>query len=403
METLIESPLPFMPVDTQEFAENAQRFLEEARAVHPWLARFSQGYVVFGYNALVDLLMDDEHLKPGIGPVIEFYGVGGTMWARFMEELLTSTTGATHDRLRKSISQGLSPRRVKQMRPLMKKVINDLLDEWGPRGRFDFAEFASFFPVTVMCGLLDISSEPVGRLRNAIEDHLASFDMDLARKPRFLAAWDQLWEFADTVVAAREESGDSDPESLLDTLIQAKKSGEMDEIELRFMLLTLFIAGYDTSKNQLAMVMSLLLDNPEMYERCASDWDYCGKVVLESLRHSSIATPFREVSSPFTYEGASFAMGDLLVFAPPLAGRDPEIFMDPLQFDPERVNVNRHPAFGRGMHICVGQFIAKQLLQEAIHYIAQRLRNPRLDGSIEWRSFLGAGGVKRLPLVFDQA
>ena len=397
------SDLPIIPVDKLEFSKNVDRYLEDARQVHPWLARFSQGYVVHGYQAVADLLVDDKNLVPGIGPIIDFYGLRGTMWARFMEELLTSTTGQVHGRLRKSVAYAFTPRHANQVRPLMRKVVTELLDEWAEMGEFDFAYFASFFPVTVMCGLLGVSAEPVPRLRVAIEGHLKSLSMAPATKPVFLSAWDTLWEFADTLVIEREASGAHDETSLLDAMIKAKASGQMDETELRFMLLTVLIAGYDTSKNQLSLIMMMLLERPDMYERCARDMDFCGKIVQETLRHTSIATPFRQVAQPFAYDGMQFSTGELLVLAPPLAGRDPSVFPDPLKFDPERENADRHLAFGRGPHICIGQFIARNQLQEGIHLIAQRLRHPRLNGEIEWRHFLGAWGLEHLPIAFDPA
>jgi cytochrome P450 len=401
MNATQEVDLPLLPVDTLEFSADAFRFLDAARQQHPWLARFSQGYVVHGYQAVADLLVEDEHLVPGPGPIIDFYGVRGAMWARFMDELLTSTTGATHDRLRASVAHAFTPRRANQVRPLMRTVISELLDEWAPKGEFDFAHFASFFPVTVMCGLLGVSAEPVSRLRSAIEDHISSLSMDLATKPRFLVAWDELWDFADSLVKDREAAGEHDPEFLLDALIEAKRSGQMDETELRFMLLTVLIAGYDTSKNLLTIIMMILLDHPEMYARCAFDIDFCGKVVQEALRHTGIATPYREVASPFSYGGFQFAKGDLLILGSPLAGRDPSVFADPAAFDPERSNANRHLGLGRGSHICLGQFIAKTQLQEGIHLIAQRLKSPRLIGRIDWRPFIGAWGLRQLPIAFD--
>jgi cytochrome P450 len=401
MNIMQSADLPELPIDTMEFSANAFEFLAKARRHHPWLARFSQGYVVYGYQAVADLLVEDEHLVPGPGPIIDFYGVRGTMWARFMDELLTSTTGAKHDRLRKSVSHAFTPRRANQVRPLMRQVITDLLDEWTPKGEFDFAYFASFFPVTVMCGLLGVSAEAVSRIRSAIEDHISSLSMDLATKPKFLAAWETLWEFADTLVKDREAQEEYDPDSLLDALIEAKKSGQMDETELRFMLLTVLIAGYDTSKNLLTVIMMILLDHPDMYERCAHDADFCGKVVQEALRHTSIATPYREVAEAFAYGGFQFEKGDLLILGCPLAGRDAAVFPDPQTFDPERLNANRHLGLGRGSHICLGQFIAKAQLQEGIHLIAQRLKNPRQVGETEWRPFIGAWGLKNLPLAFD--
>ena len=82
--------LPLLPIDTPEFSADPQPYYEKARAQHPWLARFSQGYVVHGYDAHVELLADDTNLIPGLGPIVDFYGMRGTLWGRFMEEMVLS-------------------------------------------------------------------------------------------------------------------------------------------------------------------------------------------------------------------------------------------------------------------------------------------------------------------------
>lgn len=403
MEQTIDRNIPVMPVETPQFSANPQPFLEAARREHPWLARFSQGYVVHGYQACADLLADDKNMTCGFGPILDFYDVRGTSWARFMEEMLISVYSPAHARLRGSVAHAFTPRRANLEREMMQRTITALLDEWAPRGRFDFAEFASYFPVTVMCGLLGVSAEPIPRIRDALENQLKSLTLDLAAKPLFMAGWDVLWEFADTLVSEREASGMVEEGSLLDDIIAAKNRGEMDETEARFMLLTVVVAGYDTSKNQLSMTMKLLLELPDMYRCCGEDLQYCRKVTEESLRHSAIATPYREAANDFTYDRQQFRKGEMIVLAPPLANRDPKVFGQPGAFDPERDNNARNIAFGRGPHLCIGQFIARNQLQEGLHLIARRLRNPRLDGEIEWRPFLGAWGVKSLPISFDPA
>ena len=60
------------------------------------------------------------------------------------------------------------------------------------------------------------------------------------------------------------------------------------------------------------------------------------------------------------------------------ASRDPSVFPDPLAFRPERDHPDRHIAFGRGAHMCIGQHLARIQLEECLHVIAGRLRNPRL-------------------------
>lgn len=393
--------LPLLPIDTPEFSADPQPFLEQARAHHPWLARFSQGYVVHGYDAHVDLLADDANLRPGLGPIIDFYGMRGTLWGRFMEEMLLSASGEPHTRLRASVAHAFTPRRANEVRPMMCRVIGDLLDEWAPRGAFDFAEFAAFFPITVMFGLLGVPADRVERIRHAIEAHIATLAIDPSTKPAMLVAWEELWEFADTLIREREASGETDSQSLLDALIAAKRAGTLDEVELRFMLLTVIIAGYDTSKNQLTWTMKLLVDRPDMYRRCAEDKDYCGRVVSESLRLCGIASPYREAARDFSYKGVDFRTGDIVIFGTSLAGRDAAVFPDPLTFDPDRPNAARHVALGRGPHICLGQYIARNQLQEGIHLICQRLRNPRIAGAMEWRPFIGAWGLKAMPIAFE--
>ena len=397
----IAAAIPKMPVETPEFAADPQPFLEAARHQHPWLARFSQGYIVYGYQACADLLTDNENMTCGFGPLLDFYKVRGTTWARFMQETLISVYSPAHARLRGSVAHAFTPRRANQQREMMQRTISMLLDKWAPRGRFDFAEFASYFPVTVICGLLGVSAEPIPRLRDALEHQLKSLTLDPAVKPQFMAGWDVLWEFADTLVSEREASGEGNVDALLDDIIAARNRGEMDATEARIMVLTILIAGYDTSKNQLGMAMKLLLDQPDLYRRCGEDLQFCRKVTEESLRHSAIATPYREVVNDFAYDNHQFRHGDMIVLAPPLANRDPKVFGAPDEFNPERENNGRNIAFGRGPHLCIGQFIARNQLQEGLHLIAQRLRNPRLDGEIEWRPFLGAWGVRSLPIAFD--
>jgi cytochrome P450 len=73
-----------------------------------------------------------------------------------------------------------------------------------------------------------------------------------------------------------------------------------------------------------------------------------------------------------------------------------------MAFDPEREQEARHLAFGRGTHICLGQYLATAQMEEGLHLIAQRIANPRLDGEVTWRPFRGgAWGIRSLPIRFE--
>jgi cytochrome P450 len=283
----------------------------------------------------------------------------------------------------------------------MRQVISDLLDEWTPKGEFDFAQFAACFPVAVMCALLGVPADSVKSLHGALENQMASITLNRDLKPVFLAGFETLYDFADKLIVEREKSPPGEDGSLLDRLIAAKTAGGLDEAELRYMLLTLLVGGFDTSKNMLTMTMHEMLKHPDAWARCAVDRDFCGKVVDEMLRYASIATVWRDVVEQFDYDGVRFPKGALIAVALPLTGRDPAVFADPARFDPERSHAHRHLAFGRGAHICIGMFIARSQLEEGLHLIAQRIANPRLAGEVAWRPVLGASGPQRLPIAFD--
>ena len=401
MPLLTELTLPSLPVDSADFHKDPFHFTDQARQQHPWLAKFSQGYIVHGYQAAKDLAMMDQVLQMSFSGLVDFYDVHGTPWAQFMEDMLLTSAGGRHKRLRDSVAEAFTPRRANETRGLMQRVIRDLLDEWAPKGQFDFADFAAHFPIAVMCGLLGMSEDPIPVIRKALDVHMASLAFDPALNPAFLAAYDEIWNFANSLVIKREKRGLTGDGSELDAMIAAKNTGQIDETELRFMLMTLLVAGYDTSRNMLGVTMLTLLDHPEMLARCAEDRAFCTKVIEEMLRYCSIATLFREVVEEFDYDGIRFPKGVTLAFAFPLTGRDPAAFPDPATFDPERVHGNRHAAFGRGSHMCLGQFLARALLEEGLHQIAQRLANPRLTGKPRWKPFLGAWGLESLPIAFD--
>jgi cytochrome P450 len=402
MQLASDLDLPDLPIEGTEFSADPMRFLEPARKKHPWLARFSKGYVVHGLEACRELLYRDDKMGPHFSGLVEYYGAEETDWARFMRDQVATISGPRHDRLRASVAQAFTPRHANSTRPLMRQVIGALLDEWVPKGAFDFADFASYFPITVMCGLLGVPSGPVRAIREALDLQMACMTMDRSIFPSILQAYRLLRDFAADLISERERIGAQGDDLLLDALIESKRAGKIDGDELRDLLITLLLAGFDTSKNELTLTMHALLEQPQMLERCAQDSAFCSKVIQESLRRTSVVSPSRTLFDGVDYAGVHFPKGTYICFATALAGRDPKAFDAPMEFKPEREQVPRHLAFGRGTHICLGQYLAVAQMEEGLHLIAQRIKRPRLAGEVSWRPFrAGAWGLRTLPIQFD--
>ena len=390
-----------LPIGEQIFANDPNPHMIAARAQHPWLATSDFGVVITEYDACNEILRLDDDLKAPSAQVVQIMGGEGTNWARFQVECLIARDGDDHARIRSAVSAAFTPRAVLSYRERMRAVVSDLLDEWAPKGAFDFESFASRFPVAVMFGLVGVPLSRIPSVKNLLEIVGQSFSLDRSLFPQITTAFDELWDFVDKLVEARKQNDPPTDPDLLDALIAAEREGKISAVEARDLLLFLFVAGYDTSKNQLTHIMNFMLDRPDEWKRCAVDRAYCDKVVEEALRHSGVATSYRNVASPFEFRGVSFPAGTMLIFPMGVVCRYSGPFENGLTFDPQRGNAGRHTAFSRGMHMCLGQFLARLQIAEGLHLISQRLANPRRDGEMAWRLFPGVWGLKHLPIAFD--
>jgi cytochrome P450 len=401
---LTELHLPYLPMEDPAFSRNPYPYLEQARTMHPWLARGAFGYVVHQYKAIQDLLRQDGPMQSAYDGIVEVMGARNTPWGDWTERHLLAAQQERHLRMRNVLAPKFTPRQANENRGLMQQVISELLDEWVPRGAFDFEEFASYFPITVMCTVIGASPEAIPSLRASLEALGLSASMQRDHVPALQRAFLHIDHFSQDLVATRRAGTRLRPErDMLDDLLEAVHSGGLTERELYDLLIFLFVAGFDTSKNMLTIIMSLLIDHPDKYARCAKDLAYCRLVVEEALRYCSPATIPRMVTQDITYLGVTIPQGTNLFFPVSIAGRDPASMADPDLFEPEREKKAYHLAFGMGMHICLGQFIARAQIQEGLHLIAQRIKAPRRTGPSAWRPFYGVWGMRGLPISFTAA
>ena len=404
MPQISELTLPELPIEHPQFGEDPFSKFSAARTQHPWLAKCAYGYVVTGYTAIRDLLLMDDKMRGPYEMVFDLMNARGSRWARFQEESVLALWGEPHKRIRDVLAPMFTPRAANLRRGLMREVIARLLDEWAPKGAFDFEEFASYFPITVMCSLIGASADGIPEMRSSLETLGLSMNLIPNFLPKLEQAVESMETYLDRLIAERRAGKRLKEEpDLLDALIGARDSGGLSDAEMNSFLIFLFVAGYDTSKNVLTMMMDQLIPRPEIYNRCAVDQEYCHKVVEESLRYRNPGNSARLVHEEFVYRDIVFPKNTMLFLPNSISGRDPAAVSDPDTFNPERQQENRHLAFGRGMHMCLGQYIARAQIEEGLHLIAQRMKNPKLVGKSGARPFPGTWGLKGLPIQFNPA
>lgn len=391
-----------LPIENPAFAVDPDPYLDEARRQHPWLARFSHGFVIHGYKAMRDLLPQDDRLHIAVDAVVEIMGAAQSPWGSFMRDMMICMRGADHQRVRGAIEPYFKPRNVVTQLDRIREVVGRLLDEWAPKKEFDFAQFASQFPITVMFSLIGGDPAQLPRIQHALETQGLSFSMDPSLLPELEEGYHLMMRFTDELIAERRAGGGG-RNDLLQALIAAEDRGELSPKEVRELLFFLFGAGYDTSKNQLTLAVWMLLDRPELWERCAQDRQFCVLAVEEAFRLASPSNVPRLVLEDTVHDGVLFPAGTHLIFLNNLAARDPNVVEDPLAYDPDRDQSARHLAFGRGAHQCLGMHLARLQIEEGLHLITQRIGHPQLAGPVTWRRFPGVWGIESLPIRFTPA
>jgi cytochrome P450 len=401
MPSINDIDLLQLPIASTEFGNNPVPFLESARLKHDWLAASDLGYIVTGYRAIDEILRLDSKLKMPGEEIVQIMRAEGTGWGRFAVDQMLVSSGERHSRLRGSVKSAFGPGNVNTLRPIMRETMSTILDRWALTGSFDFAKFAADFPVRVMFALLGVSTGRLPEIAACLEIHGESFNLEVEKMPIIEEGYQTLWRFVDEVI--KERGSNAGKGDLLDEMISANTAGTLSDVEIRQLLILLFAAGYDTTKNLMILLMHSLLQHPELYRRCAEDSDFVKKVVKEQLRFATPSNTMRSVTETFEYRGVVIPKGTMLIFPLSLSGRDPAIFGEPNRFNPERAEKNLSEAFGRGMHLCLGMFLAIANVEEGFKLIPQRITNPRLVGEVQWKLFPGVWGITRLPIAFDHA
>jgi cytochrome P450 len=198
-----------------------------------------------------------------------------------------------------------------------------------------------------------------------------------------------------------EERRDQPGDDLISNLLHSEVDGHPvpEEFVLGTAALTL-IAGVDTTWSAIGSSLWHLATHPADRRRIVSEPDLLPTAVEELLRAYSPVTMARVVSEDVEFAGCPMHAGDKVLLNFPAANRDPEAFPDADQVIIDR-EINRHVAFGVGIHRCAGSNLARMELRVALEEWLSRIPEFGIEEGAEvtW-----AGGQVRgprtMPMVF---
>ena len=316
---------------------------------------------------------------------------------------MLDTDPPDHERLRSLVSKAFTPRLIERMRPRVQAIADSLLDAVQDRGEMDLIDDYAFpLPITVIAELLGIPAEDRNRFREwsnaAVSGNSTQEYLEEILIPHMTA-------FNDYLLALSEEKRKNPKDDLVSALVRAEEAGDkLSEDELLGMVFLLLVAGHETTVNLIGNGVLALLQHPDQLQKLKDDPSLIKPAVEELLRYDG---PVETSTERFAREdidlgGTVIPRGEMVLVVLGAADRDPERFADPDELDITRAD-NRHLAFGKGIHHCLGAPLARMEGQIAISTLLDRMPNLRLKDSpdsLSWRPGMVIRGLKGLPVEF---
>jgi cytochrome P450 len=386
--TLPTERRPGCPFDPPAELIDARRHGPISRYTHPG---GKPGWLITGYDLVRSVLADPRFsARKELLNVVDF-------------ELPPAPPGEfllmdepQHGRYRKPLVGKFTVRRMRLLTERIEQITTECLDAMekaGPSADLVTA-FAKPIPTIVICEILGVPYED----RDSFQEQIDTFMNGETSDEDLLAAYTATQNYLAQLVAAKRANPTDD-------VLSELTDSDLTDEELQGIALILLAAGFDTTANMLSLGTFALLRNPEQLAALRADPSLIDQAVEELLRYLSVAKSFmRTALEDVEVGGQTIEAGTTVVLSYNTANRDPERFTDPHALDLRR-DQGGHLAFGHGIHLCLGQQLARIEMRVAFSALLQRFPTLRLAVPAEEVALrpetADIYGVKNLPVTWD--
>lgn len=308
-----------------------------------------------------------------------------------------------HTRIRRHLATAVNPRIINEMAGAIEEVTQELLGTMPVGEAFDFFnDFAMVLPGYIVLELLGVPRDRLADVQSWSEDMMVfigsarGVEDKYARARRGAYAMAEL--FQELVEARRAEPRNDVISQLLASDI---KGDRLTDEEIVASMMMLGNGAQGTTAHLLANTLLALDAHPDVDADLRRSPDATATAVEEFLRFDGpVLSAGRIMTADAELGGKTLREGDRIFAMLTSANRDPVVFERPDELDIRR-KPNRHLAFSKGPHFCLGAPLARLQAQIATRAILDRFGTIEIVepvAEIPWMNSLTSRGPARLPV-----
>lgn len=394
--------LPY--IDSSKFQRAADPYpvIREAMETS-WIYRSDRGVEILSYEPS-RVMLKDRRLSQDHNLLAKDANITHPAVWRFRVEFMINTVGSLHARLRSSVARYFAPPHVEELRHAIRSIIETLLNEQAGHetSRLDlFAAVCDRTPALTYAYMVRAPEADAPFIARMSRDILKIFRRDPALAPTVEAAYLELFDY----IEARFEEARTNPgDDLLSNLVRSEADGSLSHQEAADLATLLLEASTDNTANEMALVLSVLMEHPDVWTELVADPSLVPAAVEEAIRiRPRVVNNDRVALEDLTWENLEVPKGTRFNLSVHGANRDPEIYSDPDKFDIHRSDPPRHLMFGGGMTVCLGQNLARVEIEEFIYALLSRYPNLECHNTRDWAYVGNVTEVHSFPVTLRKS
>jgi 4-methoxybenzoate monooxygenase (O-demethylating) len=310
--------------------------------------------------------------------------------------LILEADPPAHTRTRAVLNRVLSPAVMKGIRDRFKAAAETKVDALLAKGSFDAIEdLAEAYPLSVFPDAVGL--KPEGR------EHLLPY-ADVAFNA--FGPPNQLRQAAiersaphQAYIAEQCQRANLAPEGFGGCIHARVDAGEITATEAPLLVRSLLSAGLDTTVNGIGAAIYCLARFPGQWARLRDDPGLARNAFEEAIRFESpVQTFFRTTTREVEIGGWRIGVGEKILMLLAAANRDPRRWDNPDAYDITR-RTSGHVGFGAGIHMCVGQLVARLEGEVLLAALARKVGTIEITGPVKRRFNNTLRGLDHLPIA----